>query len=152
MQFKPKSTGFTLIEVMITVAIVAILASVALPSYRNYTMRGKIPEATTNLAAKRVRMEQFFQDNRTYLPTAPATNAGNTDTSTSKYFDFSARDAGGAETRNANAYTLYARGKGTMAGFVYSIDQSGAKSSTVTGVSGWSGNASCWVTKQGGQC
>ena len=39
-----------------------------------------------------------------------------------------------------------------MAGFTYAIDQSGAKSSTVTGVSGWNGNDTCWVTKQGGQC
>jgi type IV pilus assembly protein PilE len=151
MQIKTKSTGFTLIEVMITVAIVAILASVALPSYRNYTIRGKIPDATANLSAKRVRMEQFFQDNRTYLPTAPATNAGDLDTTTSKYFDFSALN-GGAETRTANTYTLYARGKGSMTGFTYSIDQTGAKSSAVVGVNGWQSNTSCWVTKQAGQC
>jgi len=39
-----------------------------------------------------------------------------------------------------------------MTGFTYTVDQSNAKTSTVSGVSGWSGSTSCWVTKQGGQC
>lgn len=144
---RAKSKGFTLIEIMIAVAIVAILAAVALPSYRNYTIRGKIPEATGNLAAKRVKMEQFFQDSRTYV----GATAGNSDTTTSKYFDFSAT-SGGTDSRTTSTYTLYAVGKGAMAGFNFAVDQTNAKSSTVTGVSGWSGNPSCWVTRSGGQC
>jgi type IV pilus assembly protein PilE len=147
-QFKSRTSGFTLIELMITVAIVAILAAVAMPSYRSYVTRGRIPEATSALSAKRVRMEQWFQDNRTYA----GGTAGASDTATSKYFDFDALDAGGTETRSATGYTLYAHGKGAMTGFTYAVDQSNAKSSTVTGVSGWSGNATCWVTKPGGQC
>lgn len=143
-----KSSGFTLIEVMITVAIVAILASIAIPSYRNYVIRGKIPEATAHLQSKRVRMEQYFQDARRYT----GGKAGDADAATSKYFDFSALDASSTDTRTTTTYTLFARGKGSMAGFTYSIDQSGAKSSTVTGVSGWTGNPTCWVTKTGGQC
>ena len=151
MQVKAKTSGFTLIEVMITVVIVAILAAVALPSYRNYQYRGKIPDAVSNLSAKRVKMEQYFQDNKTYLPPAPQTNAGDDDTTTSKYFDFSAK-AGGAETRTTTGYTLTATGKNAMTGFTYTIDQSGKKGSTINGISGWSGNANCWVIKEGGQC
>ena len=104
MQVKAKTSGFTLIEVMITVVIVAILAAVALPSYRNYQYRGKIPDAVSNLSAKRVKMEQYFQDNKTYLPPSGQTNAGDDDTTTSKYFDFSAKP-GGAESRTATGYT-----------------------------------------------
>ena len=58
------ATGFTLIEVMITVAIVAILAAVAIPSYTSYITRSKIQEATTTLLAMRTKMEQYFQDHR----------------------------------------------------------------------------------------
>ena len=140
-------SGFTLIELMVTVAIVAILAAVALPSYQSYVTRGRIPEATSGLAAKRVRMEQFYQDNRTYRD-APA---GAADASSSPYFDFSATGEGG-DTRTDTGYVLYARGKGPMTGFTFSVDQSNAKASTVTGVSGWTGSTTCWITKQGGAC
>lgn len=58
--------GFTLIEVMITVVIVSILGAIAIPQYSDYVTRGRIPTATNALADMRIRMEQFFQDNRTY--------------------------------------------------------------------------------------
>ena len=59
--------GFTLIEAMITVALVAILAAVALPSYRDYVIRGRLVDATNALSSTRARMEQFYQDKRTYV-------------------------------------------------------------------------------------
>jgi len=62
-----RQSGFTLIEVMITIAIVAILAAIAIPNYANYLTRGKIQEATSNLLGMRVKMEQYFQDNRMYV-------------------------------------------------------------------------------------
>lgn len=135
------SQGFTLIELMIVVAIVAILASVALPAYDNYIKRGRIPEATSSLSSGRVQMEQYFQDNRTYA-NAPLCTA----TSSGKFFDTLGSNCTGT------GYTLTATGKGGMAGFRYSVDQSNTQSSTVTGVSNWTGNASCWVTRTGGGC
>ena len=58
--------GFTLIEVMIVVAIVAILAAVALPAYGDYVRRGQLPEAFSGMADLRVKLEQYYQDNRSY--------------------------------------------------------------------------------------
>jgi type IV pilus assembly protein PilE len=138
---RSKHSGFTLIELMIVVAIIGILSAIALPAYTKYITRARIPEATTALAAKRVKMEQFFQDNRTYVGAPAAAN----DATSSKYFDFAA-------VTGANTYTLSAVGKSSMAGFTYTVDQANAKTSTVTGVSGWSGNATCWITKTGGEC
>lgn len=135
--------GFSLIELMIVVAIVGILSMIVLPSYRDYLTRGRIPDATSNLSNKRVQMEQFFQDNRTYTGTgAPACVA---DTNSSDYFDFSCTGL------LADTYTLQAVGKGSMAGFTYTINQDNAKASTIT-ATGWTGNAGCWVTKKGGAC
>ncbi len=71
MQTRPealkKEQGFTLIELMITVAIVAILLSIALPSYRDYVLRGQLTEGITQLTDMRIKLEQYYQDNRTYV-------------------------------------------------------------------------------------
>lgn len=58
--------GFSLIELMITVAIVAILAVIAYPSYRQYVVRGHRSSAQTYLMDLAQREEQFFLDNRNY--------------------------------------------------------------------------------------
>ncbi len=134
--------GFTLIELMVVVAIIGILSAVALPMYTDYVTRGRIPDATSNLATKRVQMEQFFQDNRTYVNATPCT----ADSTTSKYFDFSCSVAGTATT-----YTLQAVGKTSMAGFTYTVTESNAKSTSAV-PTGWTSSTSCWVTRKDGAC
>lgn len=145
--------GFTLIELMITVAVVAILAAVALPAYTDYVTRSKFTEAHTHLSDLRVKMEQFFQDNRTYVggPCAP-TGANATQI---KYFDFSCPT--GEPTQNT--YVIRAVGKaGTdLDGLAFTIDESNVRTTVVTAGStiakkGYTGNTSCWVTRKGGVC
>ncbi len=131
--------GFSLIELLVAVVIVGILAAVALPAYQDYVTRGKIPDATSNLAAKRVQMEQYFQDNHTYVGAPACAN----DTASSKYYTFVCNPAATATT-----YTITATGTGSMNGFNYSVDQSNTKTSTTN----WGNSASCWVTKKGGAC
>lgn len=58
--------GFTLIEIMIVVAIIGALAAIAIPMYNDYVVKARINEAVGGLSDLRVKMEQFFQDNRTY--------------------------------------------------------------------------------------
>ena len=62
----PLGDGFTLIELMITVAVIAILAAIAIPAYGDYVRRSKITEAASSLSDMRNRLEQYFLDNRQF--------------------------------------------------------------------------------------
>ena len=148
--FEATQKGFSLIELMIVVAIIGILASIAIPSYRDYVLRSSFAEATSGLADRRIKAEQFFQDYRTYQTTAalPRINAAGqpcANDTTGKYFDFS------CDTIAAGTYRIIATGKNIAAGFTFTINQANAKASTST-VAGWAGNTSCWISKEGGVC
>ena len=145
--------GFTLIEVMVTVVIVAILAAVALPTYTEYVMRGKIQEATTNLLAMRTKMEQYYQDNRTYVGACVAGTVAPLPTGL-KYFTITC-----TPTPTATAYTIVATGGITsgdqsMAGFTYTINEANTRATTAVPTSkGWHVPAtSCWALKKDGSC
>ena len=64
--------GYTLIEMMITVAIIGILAAVAIPVYNGYTRTGKMAEAKAGLSTIALLEEQSFAENRTYANGANA--------------------------------------------------------------------------------
>lgn len=134
-----RTKGFTLIELMIVVAIMGILSAIAIPAYTDYVTRSKIPEATSNLADLRVRMEQHFLDNRTYVG-GPCTTAG-------KHFTFSCT----AGEPTASTYVIQAVGGTGMTGFTYTINHANLKRTTAV-PSGWTSNATCWVTTKAGTC
>jgi type IV pilus assembly protein PilE len=135
--------GFTLIEVMIVVAIVAILAAVAIPSYRDYILRGQLVDATTLLSAGRANMERYFQDNRTYADVGSITPA----TCATSTTNFTLSCSG----RNGTGYTLIAQGSGPVAAFTYTVDATGLQKTT--GVpSGWNTSNTCWIMKKGQSC
>lgn len=156
------ASGFTLIELMVTVAIVAILTAIAYPSYRNYVIRGDLVSATQGLSAVQANMERYFQDNRTYLaantytpPCLTATTYGTFTVScpTTLTNPPTGNAAFTGTTLTATTFQLEAVGSGNTAGFSFFLDYQSNEASTVTSPapSGWTNCLTGWETRAG-QC
>jgi type IV pilus assembly protein PilE len=65
------SKGFTLIEMMVVVALIAIMAAIALPSYREYIKKSRRAEAQSYLMNIALRQQQFLVDTRSYSALSP---------------------------------------------------------------------------------
>ena len=137
--------GFTLLEVMIVVAIVATLAAIALPSYATYVKRSRILDAVTRLSDARSRLEDYFLDERAYVNASGACGVAPSSSATDA---FVVQCEATATTFTVTASGIAAKGMGS---FVYAIDQSGTKS-TVSVPSGWIRANGCWTIRQDGSC
>ena len=156
-RFLRRCGGFTLIELLVVGTIVAVLLSIALPSYSDYVQRSKIVEAVSNLSDMRARLEQFYLDNRAY-PSAPADCiafvAGTAAPAgkiylpaQQKYFRVE------CSVMSAAIYTVTATGRpaeGMSASFVYTIDHANARTSS--GPGGTYTSRSCWAIRRDGSC
>jgi len=149
LQSRRPPRGFTLIEIMITVAIVAVLAAIALPNYRDYVLRGQLTDAQNGLAVMRANMERFYQDNRTYASVGSFTSPCMVAAANRVVGSFQLRCN---PDPTATAFTLEAVGSGPTNGFTFKVDQQNQRSTTVTGVTGWNSCANDWVTKKGQTC
>ncbi len=130
--------GFTLIEMLITIAIITILTAIALPSYADYVRRGQLSGAFETLGTYQMRLEQSYQDGGNYGVTACSVTAPAT-TSTFQYTC--------ALTNSGQGFTATATGVNTMAGYTFTVDNSGAQ--TTTAFPGGTGlPKSCWWTRK----
>lgn len=113
--FRSKQGAFTLIEMMITVAIVAILAAIALPAYNSYIIKSEIRTAQADLLALSLNFENQYQRTLSYPVIDPATQAELEDKfkgwkPSAKNFSYT------PPVNTSDAYTLKATGTGRQAG------------------------------------
>ena len=98
--------GFTLIELMIVVAIIGILAAVALPAYQDYTLRAKMSEVVLAASACRTSVTETYQtNNAASLPTAGNWGCEVSGTGATKYVSL-------VSTNNMGSIQVTARGTG----------------------------------------
>jgi len=138
MKRKTEASGFTLIELMIVVAIVGILAAVAYPSYLSHIQESRRSDARTNLLQLAQFMERNYTANGRYTdaggaaPALPYTEAPRD--GDAKFYDLDLNNV------TAATFTLRARPKGAMAG-----DTCGTLTLNQAGVKGAGGDVGeCW--------
>ncbi|HMA87170.1 MAG TPA: prepilin-type N-terminal cleavage/methylation domain-containing protein [Burkholderiales bacterium] len=139
-----KAKGFTLIELMAVIAVVAILSAIAYPYYGDYVTRGKLTEAFNGLSELRLRAEKWFADNRTYV--------GFNQTLTGvKYFTY---DCNNPNPPTQTTFTCTATGNAPKPGFgdfTFTINESDVRA-TPSAPTGWNTSTTCWITKKGESC
>ena len=129
-----RCSGFTLTELVVTIAVLAILGSVALPSYLNYLTESRRAEAHTALLALAQAQEQWFINNNTYTanvsdlqPLMPAIVNNNVQLGNYSY----------AIVANATTFTITATAQASQAG------DTACANMTLT-EAGAQGPAGCW--------
>lgn len=141
------SRGVTLVELMVVVVIVAVLMSVAIPSYRQYTMRANRTEGKTLLLQAAAAQERHYLQNNTYatngeLTQAPPNGLGLPSTSKSGYYDIQVTNA------DATGFTVVANAQAGQAEdsdcTVLSIDERGVRYGGPGPAGGANNDPACW--------
>lgn len=100
MNFKSisKAKGFTLIELMMVVAVIGIIVAIALPSYQNSTLKARRSDGQTKLLEVQANMERYIFDNTSYPANLSDMSAysANTDLSDQEYYEVTIKSASGS--------------------------------------------------------
>lgn len=142
---KYSASGFTLIELMIAVVILAILATIATSVYANYVLSSKLSESFAVLGDYRLKLEQFRQDSRSYADPLNVNNCGIAPPATNGYFDFTCTIAASGTQFTATASNKAGKGLGNAAAYTYTIDQDGARNTPT--FAGTPGPGGIWKNK-----
>lgn len=134
----------TLVELCFVMAALAILTSLAYPSWREHVRRAHLSAAAAALGEARSQMEQHFLNTRSYID-GPCTTQQTVETFAVKCLS----------TPTADSYTITATGSGITSGFSYATNQRGSQLTTALPADWGSvpaGGYACWVLRRGQTC
>lgn len=142
------SSGFSLIDLMITIVIASVLTAIAIPVYRDHTQRSRIAEATSQLLIMKLQLEQYYQDNRNYGAGVDGSNCGVTLPAQNNFiYTCTVNNVGQSYLLNANG--LAARG---MQEFKFSLNEAGLQRTSRLPITWGLAPLNCWVVKRGMTC
>src|ERR1700744_6236870 len=104
----PRCSGFTLIETMVTMGIVAILASLAVASYSRYVRQSNRTDATRTMMQDAQSLKRSYSQNFTYLPATPCSTTAGTAPSANGYYSIVVTIPAAATSYTINATPLKA--------------------------------------------
>lgn len=130
--------GFTLVELMIVMAVIAILATIAIPNYGDYVRKSRAKAGAADLVALSAALENRFQKTLAYpvyatdtpIAASPGSRQGSIATDFSTWIPSQGEFFNYGLSASANAYTLKAEGKGGMAGCSLTLTDDNTRTSS----------------------
>lgn len=133
-------TGFTVIELLIVVAIMGILAGVALPIYSNHTKEVRLAAVPSIVLSAKNNAETYFGDSKTF------------DGAPCKKAELPGSDWLVSCETSSTSYNVVVVGLGMMSGFSFKETMTGLQSSTVPTSFSTRNGSSCFILTKGGGC